>query len=312
MNTHRGDEPETLEFGLPHLAMTALAWGAPDGRLALCLHGFPDSAWTWRRLGPALADRGFRVIAPFTRGYAPTAVPADGVYHLGALAYDALAIHRAFGAPDDAVLIGHDWGALTANTIAADPDCPFRKVVSLAVPPVPGMRPRRAAAFRSAGAYLRQLRYSWYILFNQLPGVAERALDRLVPRLWQDWSPGYPATGDIAHALDAMPAGAHRTAVLSYYRAFVRVTGKVPEPYAGPHRFWDQAPRVPMLYLHGSADTTLHPAFTAGVADVLAPAGGAVDMVPETGHFLHLEQPDAVAGLIGDFLTGAGGSAPRN
>ncbi|NKY32065.1 alpha/beta fold hydrolase [Nocardia speluncae] len=310
MNTHRGDEPETLEFGLPHLAMTALAWGAPDGRLALCLHGFPDSAWTWRRLGPALADRGFRVIAPFTRGYAPTAVPADGVYHLGALAYDALAIHHAFGAPDDAVLIGHDWGALTANTIAADPGCPFRRVVSLAVPPVPGMRPQRAETARSAGAYLRQLRYSWYILFNQLPGVAERAIDRLVPRLWQDWSPGYPAAEDIAHALDALPPGAHRTAALSYYRAFVRVTAKVPEPYAGPHRFWDQAPRVPMLYLHGSADTTLHPAFTAGVAEVLAPAGGAVDMVPGAGHFLHLEQPAVVAGLIGDFLTD--GSAPRS
>lgn len=306
MNTYRGDEPETLEFGLPHLAMTALAWGPPEGRLALCLHGFPDSAWTWRRLGPALAERGFRVIAPFTRGYAPTAVPADGVYHLGALAYDARTIHRAFGAPDDAVLVGHDWGALTANTIAADPECPFSRVVSLAIPPVPGMRPP-GGGLRSAGAYFRQLRYSWYMLFNQLPGIAERSLDRLVPRLWQDWSPDYPAATDIARALDAMPPGAPRTAALSYYRAFLRVNARVPEPYAGPHRYWDQAPRVPMLYLHGSADTTLHPAFTTGVADVLAPAGGVAEMIPGAGHFLHLEQPGPVAELIGDFLTGGSG-----
>ncbi|MFI5719224.1 alpha/beta fold hydrolase [Nocardia sp. NPDC051750] len=310
MSRQHTEEPEILEFGLPHLTVTALAWGSPEGRLALCLHGFPDSAWTWRHLGPALADRGFRVIAPFTRGYAPTAVPADGDYHLGALAYDAGALHHALGAPDDAVLIGHDWGALTANTIAAHPDCPFRRVVSLAVPPVPAMRPRPATAARSVGAYLRQLRYSWYITFNQLPGVAERALDRLVPRLWHDWSPGYPAETDIAYALAAMPMGAHRTAALSYYRAFVRVAGKVPAPYAEPHRYWDQAPRVPMLYLHGSADTTLHPILTARVPEVIAPAGGRAETLADAGHFLHLEQPGRVAGLIGDFL--AGDSAGRD
>ncbi|MEU1981473.1 alpha/beta fold hydrolase [Nocardia sp. NPDC019395] len=304
MSIHHTEQPETVEFELPHLAMTALAWGAPEDRIAMCLHGFPDSAWTWRYLGPALADRGFRVIAPFTRGYAPTAVPADGDYHLGALAYDAGEIHRALGAPDDAVLIGHDWGALTANTIAAHPDCPFRRVVSLAVPPVPAMRPRPGTAVRSVGAYLRQLRYSWYMVFNQLPGVSERALDRLIPRLWHDWSPGYPAEADIAFALAALPPGAHRTAALSYYRAFLRVAGGMPEPYRELHRYWDRAPRVPMLYLHGAADTTMHPAFTAGVAEVLAPAGGSTETLSGAGHFLHLEQPGKIAEVVGNFLTG--------
>ena len=42
------------------------------GPLALCLHGFPDSAWTWRHLLPALADAGFRAVTPSMRGYAPT------------------------------------------------------------------------------------------------------------------------------------------------------------------------------------------------------------------------------------------------
>ena len=44
-----------------------------------CLHGFPDSAWTWRHLLPELAAAGFRAVAPFLRGYTPTAVPADGL-----------------------------------------------------------------------------------------------------------------------------------------------------------------------------------------------------------------------------------------
>ena len=66
---------------------------AGSGPLALCLHGFPDSAETWRHLLPALARAGFHAVAPFMRGYAPTEVPADGAYHVGALVADAVALH---------------------------------------------------------------------------------------------------------------------------------------------------------------------------------------------------------------------------
>src|SRR5207244_7399168 len=62
---------------------------AGTGPLALCLHGFPDSAHTWRHLLPALAERGFHAVAPFMRGYAPTAIPADGRHRLRALAAGA-------------------------------------------------------------------------------------------------------------------------------------------------------------------------------------------------------------------------------
>ena len=55
-----------------------LAAGPADGPLALCLHGYPDSAWTWRHLLPELAAAGYRTVAPFNRGYAPTSVAADG------------------------------------------------------------------------------------------------------------------------------------------------------------------------------------------------------------------------------------------
>src|SRR3954470_17433937 len=88
--------------------------GPADGPLALCLHGFPDTAHTWRHLMPVLVDAGFHAVAPFMRGYAPTDVPADGAYSIGALAMDACALHDVLGGGDDAVLIGHDWGAATA------------------------------------------------------------------------------------------------------------------------------------------------------------------------------------------------------
>jgi pimeloyl-ACP methyl ester carboxylesterase len=88
-----------LEFGLLE---------AGRGPLALCLHGFPDTAHTWRYLLPDLAAAGFRAVAPFMRGYAPTAIPDDGRYDVGTLAGDACALHEVLDGDEHAVLIGHD------------------------------------------------------------------------------------------------------------------------------------------------------------------------------------------------------------
>src|SRR4051812_50219090 len=105
MNPERfGVRANGIEFGV-------LAWGDPNGPLALCLHGFPDTPWTWRELGPHLAERGWRVVAPFTRGYAPTELAPDDDYSAAALAQDAIALHAALKGDDRAALIGHDWGA---------------------------------------------------------------------------------------------------------------------------------------------------------------------------------------------------------
>ena len=112
-----------------------------DGPLALCLHGFPDSAHTWRHLLPALAAAGFRAVAPFTRGYAPTSVPDDGLFQTGALSADANAIHEALAGDADAVLVGHDWGAPTVYGAAAVAPDRWRRVVGLAVPPGPASKP---------------------------------------------------------------------------------------------------------------------------------------------------------------------------
>ena len=69
--------------------LKALTWGPPDAPIALCLHGFPDTAYGWRKMAPLLVAAGWRVVAPFLRGYAPTEIPADGDYQIGALASDA-------------------------------------------------------------------------------------------------------------------------------------------------------------------------------------------------------------------------------
>lgn len=296
--------PEVLELSLPHLSMTALAWGPPDGRLALCLHGFPDSAWGWRKLGPLLADQGFRVVAPFTRGYAPTALPVDGDYGIGALMYDALAVHRHHGSPEDAVLLGHDWGAFTANGLAAAPNFPFAANISMAVPPVSALQAFRHGIWRDIKMGPRQLRMSWYILFFQLPGLPERTLEGVIPRLWRDWSPpGFHAGAedpDIANALAALPSPAHRRAAIGYYRTLVRARRPAPR-YAELHAHRFGAPRIPILHLHGALDGAMQAGYTDHLLEDL-PAGSRVQVIEQAGHFLQLDAPEAVCAAVLGYL----------
>lgn len=288
--------PEEIRFDAGELSVAALAWGSPGDRLALCLHGYPDTAWTWRHLGPYLAERGLRVVAPFLRGYAPTGLAPDGIYQVGALARDAIASHTALGGDGSTVLIGHDWGASATYAAASFAPERFARVVGLAVPPGPALfAPPQSVS--DLGVSLRQLRHSWYMGFQQLPGLSEAVLDRLIPRLWADWSPGYDAAEDLAHLWAALPDPAHRTAALRYYRALAQPWHRS-SVYAAEQAHMLRIPRQPLLYLYGGDDGCILPAMSERVR----PALGQVEMVPGAGHFLQLERPERVNELIAAFL----------
>lgn len=260
---------ERLELRTGGLTFAALAWGDAGAPLVLCLHGFPDTAWTWRHLGPFLAGRGRRVVAPFMRGYAPTGPAPDDDYSLRALAGDAVALRDALGAGEEAALVGHDWGAAAAYGV---PEGAFARTVTLAVPPphvLAGLPPRLAAL---------QARRSWYMAFNQLPGASERALPALAARLWAAWSPGYDAAEDLRRLRNAWPDRAHRRAALRPYRALR--PWRLPRPGRS---------RDDIAYLHGTQDGCV-------LAEV-ARRGGA-ELFDHAGHFLHLERPDAIGGRI--------------
>ena len=128
-------EPDTIDVATPAVQLRVLSWGPEDAPIALCLHGFPDTAYGWRRVAPMLVDAGWRVVAPFMRGYAPSSLPKDGSYHVGALMDDALRVLDAAGATGRDVIIGHDWGAMAGAGLAAMPDSPFAKAVIMSVPP---------------------------------------------------------------------------------------------------------------------------------------------------------------------------------
>jgi pimeloyl-ACP methyl ester carboxylesterase len=288
---------------LDAVTLVSLTWGDPDDLrrpLAVLLHGFPDTAHTWRHLGPALAAAGYRVVAPFTRGYAPSGLPADGSFHVPALMDDALGLHAALAGDDRAVLVGHDWGAITANGIAASEANPFGAVVSLAVPPFAAMNPRRDDLTRWLRILSRQAGLSWYTLYNQLPRLPERGFDRLVAHLWRRWSPGYDATEDLAHLAAALPDDAHRAAALGYYRAQARVR-QLPARYRPLARDWVAPPRVPLLYLQGEDDGCLDARWATRIGERL-PTGSRVGVVEQAGHFLQLERPDVVNSLVLEYL----------
>ena len=270
---------------------------AGHGPLALCLHGFPDSAHTWRHLLPALAGAGYRAVAPFQRGYAPTGIPADGAYQTGALAADANALHEVLGGDGDAVLIGHDWGATTTYAAAAHDPSRWRRAVTLSVPPIPAMS--------SAFLDYAQLKRSFYMFLFQTP-LAEMAVTAddlaFLDGLWADWSPGYDATADLEHVKACLRDPANLTAALDYYRAMFDSSRHV-DAYAAEQESARRTGERPILYLHGGADGCLDVGRVHDVERHLPPRSRA-EIVPATGHFLHLEQPAAVNGLVLDWLAG--------
>jgi pimeloyl-ACP methyl ester carboxylesterase len=288
---------EIQQVRLGELDVAYLTTGPDDGELAILLHGYPDTAWSWRHLAPVLAARGYRVVAPFLRGYAPTGLAPDGSYQSGALVADAVALRRALGDSRPALLVGHDWGAVVAYGAALHAPDLWSRVVTMAVPPLGLVA--SVVRRRRFDLLARQLRASWYMLFQQLPGVSEAALPRLVPRLWASWSPGHDGAEDVARVAAALDSPARRTAALRYYRAWGQPWRRLPR-YRREERAVLGTPRHPLLYLYGTDDGCVRPEISALATDVL-PAQRVV-AVAGAGHFLQLERPEQVATAITTFL----------
>jgi pimeloyl-ACP methyl ester carboxylesterase len=292
-------EPRWIDVPTPDVRLRALSWGPDDAPIALCLHGFPDTAHGWREVAPLLVDAGWRVVAPFMRGYAPSSLSSDASYHVGALMDDALRVLEAAGPTGRDVLIGHDWGAIAGAGLAAMPDSPFTKAVIMSVPPAATFRGKVPDAGRLVARLPRQLLRSWYITYFQLPLLPECSASWVVPRLWRQWSPGYDAGDDVALVLDAIGSPENWRAALGYYRATIRGS-KPPSRYAELHEHWLSPPTLPTLYLHGADDGAMGD-YTRWVEPGLPP-GSRVEIVDRAGHFMQLDRPQEVARLIAEFV----------
>jgi pimeloyl-ACP methyl ester carboxylesterase len=280
---------------LSDVTLECKVWGPENGTLVLCLHGFPDTNNTFRFLAPHLADQGYRVVAPAMRGYAPSSLATTQNYHPASLAHDALRLHDEFGGDENAIIIGHDWGAsATYLAINAAPH-KWRRAVTLAVPPIP--------IFVRALMSYDQLKASWYmfVLQSSLADIVVPSNDMdFLARLWSQWSPHYDAIGDLAFVRDSLGANENLSAALGYYRTLFSpppddpVLDKLLETQS-------DVGSIPTLYIHGRDDGCFLASGLINTLDHLAP-NSRMEIIERAGHFVHLEAPEVVHALIDSFL----------
>ena len=208
------------------------AGAGPPGRpVVLLLHGFPELAWSWRRIMPALAGAGYHVIAPDQRGYGATTgwdAAYDGdlaSFRLFNLVRDMLGLLAALGVGSVAAVVGHDFGSPVAAWCALlRPDI-FRAVALLSAPfagppALPAGPPPPADPIHEALARLARPRkhYQWYYSTR-------------------------PANADMQHA----PQGVHDFLRAYYHVKSADWPGNAPAPLAG----WTAAElaRLPTYYV---------------------------------------------------------------
>jgi pimeloyl-ACP methyl ester carboxylesterase len=267
-------------------------------RLALCLHGFPESRYSWRHQIPLLASLGYRVWAPDLRGYGETEPkPADvASYRIERLLEDVAALIDASGAKE-VTLISHDWGAALAWAFASERIRPLARLVIMNVPH-PGVF---AKILRTSAA---QRRKSWYIAFFQLPWLPEWVLTanggRAIKRAFIDSAVDKSRFPD--EVLDHYAANARRPGAIrgmvNWYRAAVR--------FGSTERVWPDI-ETPTLIIWGEQDIAL------GVETLEGTDGYVRDLtirrLPNASHWVQQDAPEAVNAILTDWLTAPSSAA---
>jgi pimeloyl-ACP methyl ester carboxylesterase len=267
----------------PTLTFDALVAGKPGAPLVLLLHGFAESMQCWRAQVTALADAGYRAVAPGQRGYSPGARPDTrefSNYRIDHLMDDAMAIVAASGYGDKRFhLAGHDWGGSIAWALA---DKYPERLASLTVLSRPHPNAFNRALQMADGAQAQRSRHHTAFLE---PDAAEIVLADdarwLRERLAAN---GVPADAIARHllVLGNKPA---MEAALAWYRARGAIRGPL-----GPIR-------VPTLYIWGDADDTVGRVAAEGTVDFVA-APYKFEVLPGVGHFAADQAPDRISELM--------------
>ena len=266
------------------LRFEVLEQGSGD-RLALCLHGFPEHAISWRHQMPELAALGYRVWAVNQRGYGRTSRPTRvAEYALDELLADVAALIDASGAAS-VLLIGHDWGAMVAWCFAAGRLRPIERLVILNVP--------HPLCFRAALQHWRQKRKSWYIAFFQIPRLPERlltarrgaAIRRMFDRL------GLRDEVLAVYTAQICEPGA-ATAMLNWYRAMRLGGDRTPD--------LSRVIEVPTLVIWGEHDAALDLICLDGTERYVRDL--TLKRLPGVSHWVQQEAPAVVNLLLRDFL----------
>lgn len=259
---------------------------AGAGPLVLLLHGFPEFWWAWRHQLVALAEAGYHAVALDLRGYGASDKPPRG-YDAPTLAGDIAGVVRALG-ERDAVIVGHDWGAHLAWSVAALHPKVVRKIAVLSMP-----HPLRwHQAIRSS----EQLKASRFTLQFQAPWAPERWLVEddatNVGALLRRWSGGsFPDAEAERRYREAMQILHTPNRALEYFRWSLRSATRT-----DGHRYRAamKAPiTAPTLHLHGDLDRCVLPASAKGSGRYVS-AEYEWQLLGGVGHFPHEEAPEQI------------------
>lgn len=254
-------------------------------KVALFLHGFPESKHSWRYQLPLLAKLGWRAVAVDQRGYGHSSRPSGvKAYDIGNLTADAGAVFDALGARRR-LLIAHDWGAVVAWAFAMDRVRDLEGLVIMNVP-----HPAVFAADIKTNP--AQRKRSWYVAFFQIPCLPEWVLTRngaeAIGRAFTDMAVDksrFPPAVIEHYRENALIPGA-ATAMVNWYRAGAR-NGLAKY---GPGR----APMIetPTLMIWGEEDSALGIELTEGYGPYVKDF--TLHRLPGVSHWVQQEAPETV------------------
>lgn len=285
---------ESLTIEANGLSFHVDACGQGD-RLALCLHGFPESAFSFRHQLPLFARLGYRAWAPDMRGYGRSSRPRGiRAYSIDKLRADVEGLIEASGAKS-VVLVGHDWGGGVAWSVAI---ARVPRVERLIIMNSPHPQCFMRGLLRPA-----QLRRSWYMFFFQLPWLPEQFLLRnqaaAISSAFLDEAVDkarFPPEVTNVYRDNALEPGA-LTAMLNYYRA-------MPLALADSRAVPNWRVDIPTLMLWGEADSALTRELAVETARYVPDL--TLRFLPGVSHWVQQEAPEQVNALIESWLAQPG------
>jgi pimeloyl-ACP methyl ester carboxylesterase len=257
-----------------------------SGPLVMFMHGFPDNAWSYRKQLQVFADAGYRAVSPFLRGYAPTEIPADGVFDPIALGKDLEALIAALSDDGQARVVGMDWGGTsTLQALATAPSAIKAAVVMNTAHPI---------TFSSIRKDPEAVRSIFHFYFFQIAG-AESSVNieglPFVDYLWKLWSPTFKNDEHLRSIKETLSSPGTMTAALKYYGGLFDAGRAGRLPMNEMH--------TPTLTIYGSNDPT---AKYSVKEEPLFKGPHKRIVLPDVGHFPHLEREGEVTGLIMDWF----------
>lgn len=302
------------------LSVHELGDGTGHPPVVLC-HGFPELAYSWRHQLPALADAGFRAIAPDQRGYGSSSAPEPiDAYGLGELCGDLVGMLDALEI-DRAVFVGHDWGGFIVWAMPVLHPDRVAGVAGICTPytPLPSTDLLRAMFGDDENMYM---------LWFQEPGVAEGFLDQRVEAVFRKLMRGGVDPAQLAERgfgreggmdfnpfrrIDEIdPPGelvADEEELAHYIEVFSRTGFRGGINWyrnidANVQRYPDVGKvslEVPSLMICAEWDPALPPALAAGMPDKCSDLE--MHTISGAGHWVQQECPDQVNTLLVDWLT---------